>query len=801
MADFEQNLNSILDPVTADAATKNAARRAFLQSNDRDAFVSAIKATNIPDDVKAKLYEAKKPLFGRDLAGELQKDSLKSTPPPNAGPTKPLTEPKPIDNTPIPDENGSFLTDSAVKSATGRSSREWSDVATNALYNHLGGDKFKKDNPKVAAFGEFASELSKGIPELLDFATSPVGAGTIALTANPYTKAVVAPIAESLFASGGTIGLFQNWIKWHDDPTPANLAKVTKSVTAAIAPLSPALGKNPKMQEISDRISEITNGILGKSSAKRNITIKPAEIPATAQPPITKSAEESAGVFTSRTPEISTKAIEEKRQAIKDRKSQPPPLPQTAQPPPLPSRELVRQAPQEVLAPSKAAQPKTPPRFYNGPNGDVIDVTAIPQDQPQIAPPQGTPPAQIAAPEHIAALRPEQYQDLSKKYYNAPVELIQSYEKLDDVALKQVAQQAQDLQNRGDIIDPNRLQHFNESANAASAVLYQRRLNNPGQLDDPAYKYAPIPPKDITDSKQVSPPSMPVGIKQPEAVKQTVRHNVPRQETLDHKIAATLAPGSTRVNPMGGVETLMEVPTQNLRPTEGNQIFPEGIQKFIDKPELKAVAPEARAQSDGTMRIWDGHHRVEIAKANGEGKVLAWVSKAGKDNYPEIPEPPKPVEAGKPKPPEPIKEVPNYETKAPIAEKQLPAPKSVPSMPVSSKINAGPDSTGSGIHTLYSGLSEIGSAAKVGNDRYKITLNGQNLGEVDISGTSGPLVDRLEAAVRSIKPTAKPPIQGTKIEKPITTTKPVSPKGSKPTAKEKSTAKPPIASRGAGASD
>lgn len=126
-----------------------------------------------------------------------------------------------------------------------------------------------------------------------------------------------------------------------------------------------------------------------------------------------------------------------------------------------------------------------------------------------------------------------------------------------------------------------------------------------------------------------------------EAPAPTVARNIPREETLRRDVAAGLAEGSTRVNPLGGVETLRKVPIgqiheaapTELRP-EGNVIYPERVAQYRENPS--PVAPELRVDPDGGFSIHDGHHRIAGAIERGDSTVLAWTSKADENGLPKV---------------------------------------------------------------------------------------------------------------------------------------------------------------------
>lgn len=124
--------------------------------------------------------------------------------------------------------------------------------------------------------------------------------------------------------------------------------------------------------------------------------------------------------------------------------------------------------------------------------------------------------------------------------------------------------------------------------------------------------------------------------------KPRVVENIDRAETLKPTVAAGLAPGSTRVNPKGGVETLERVPIDKIVPAkategrpQGNTIYPKKVAEYQETPS--PVAPELRTGPDGKYVTYEGHHRIEAAKANGEKTILAWTSKPGPDGLPEVP--------------------------------------------------------------------------------------------------------------------------------------------------------------------
>ncbi len=118
-----------------------------------------------------------------------------------------------------------------------------------------------------------------------------------------------------------------------------------------------------------------------------------------------------------------------------------------------------------------------------------------------------------------------------------------------------------------------------------------------------------------------------------------VAQMIDRGQTLKPEIAEKLAPGSTRVNARGGVETLAEVPIDKIReapPTadrpQGNVMYPEVVEKYRATPS--PVAPELRATNDGQFQIYEGHHRIAGAIARGDKSVLAWTSESGPDGFP-----------------------------------------------------------------------------------------------------------------------------------------------------------------------
>jgi hypothetical protein len=111
---------------------------------------------------------------------------------------------------------------------------------------------------------------------------------------------------------------------------------------------------------------------------------------------------------------------------------------------------------------------------------------------------------------------------------------------------------------------------------------------------------------------------------------------VSRDDSLKPEIASTLTPGTQRTNYKGGVETLTEVPLTKIERTDpGNVIYPEAVARYRENPS--PVAPELRATPDGNFSTWEGNHRIEAASEDGKKSVLAWVSKAGPDGYPEVP--------------------------------------------------------------------------------------------------------------------------------------------------------------------
>lgn len=137
----------------------------------------------------------------------------------------------------------------------------------------------------------------------------------------------------------------------------------------------------------------------------------------------------------------------------------------------------------------------------------------------------------------------------------------------------------------------------------------------------------------------------------PEPIKTEVKENLDRSETMKPEVAQTLAPGSTRVNQHGGVETLERVPLDKVHTaTEKpagipqwvwderggkNKLYPEMVSQYREFPS--PVAPELRQKDNGDYEIYDGHHRVEAARQNREKSILAWTSKPGENGLPEVP--------------------------------------------------------------------------------------------------------------------------------------------------------------------
>lgn len=128
---------------------------------------------------------------------------------------------------------------------------------------------------------------------------------------------------------------------------------------------------------------------------------------------------------------------------------------------------------------------------------------------------------------------------------------------------------------------------------------------------------------------------------------------IDRTQTLKPDVAETLAPGSTRVNAKGGVETLTEVPVAKIREAprtaerpQGNVMYPDKVEEYRQNPS--PVAPEIRQIGD-QFQIYEGHHRIAGAIARGDKSVLAWTSKPGADGLPEVtaPRPNYSVEHGK----------------------------------------------------------------------------------------------------------------------------------------------------------
>lgn len=124
---------------------------------------------------------------------------------------------------------------------------------------------------------------------------------------------------------------------------------------------------------------------------------------------------------------------------------------------------------------------------------------------------------------------------------------------------------------------------------------------------------------------------------------QSIAHEIPRQDTLNPKIAETLAEGSTRINPLGGIETLESVPLAKIQPAaptegrpQGNVLDPQKVKDYTANPP--AVAPELRTNPEGGWTTYDGHHRVQAAVERGDKYILAWTSTPGEDGLPVRPE-------------------------------------------------------------------------------------------------------------------------------------------------------------------
>lgn len=114
---------------------------------------------------------------------------------------------------------------------------------------------------------------------------------------------------------------------------------------------------------------------------------------------------------------------------------------------------------------------------------------------------------------------------------------------------------------------------------------------------------------------------------------------VPREDSLDPEVAATLAPGSMRLNPDGTIQELKRIPLnkvtvitkkpagipQDVWDKRGgkNTIYPEIVNKYATNPS--PIAPEMIDAENGQYGIWDGHHRVEGARQRGDSSILAWV--------------------------------------------------------------------------------------------------------------------------------------------------------------------------------
>jgi uncharacterized ParB-like nuclease family protein len=107
----------------------------------------------------------------------------------------------------------------------------------------------------------------------------------------------------------------------------------------------------------------------------------------------------------------------------------------------------------------------------------------------------------------------------------------------------------------------------------------------------------------------------------------SVQKNIDRNETLKPEVARTLAVGSTRVNVKGGVETLMEIPMDQVDRMPGNRMFEEAIQKHTDNPS--PVDIEIRQEPNSRYKLYDGHHRFEALRRQGAKTIRAWVSKSG----------------------------------------------------------------------------------------------------------------------------------------------------------------------------
>lgn len=182
----------------------------------------------------------------------------------------------------------------------------------------------------------------------------------------------------------------------------------------------------------------------------------------------------------------------------------------------LQAKKDVPKEPTEIIpAPKDRPTPGTPPRFYAG--DQVIDADSIPQETPkgqsQIAAPTANPALEGTTIDQKALPAPnEANTELSAKFNNAPAHLISAFEGLDDTALKHIAAQAQEALTNKTVVDPAKFQQAHDSSNAALAVLYKRRYNNPSQMGDPAYKYAPGPlaGETLPDESKVVAPSQPV---------------------------------------------------------------------------------------------------------------------------------------------------------------------------------------------------------------------------------------------------------------------------------------------------
>lgn len=103
--------------------------------------------------------------------------------------------------------------------------------------------------------------------------------------------------------------------------------------------------------------------------------------------------------------------------------------------------------------------------------------------------------------------------------------------------------------------------------------------------------------------------------------------------------------GATRANAAGGQDTLMDVPLEKIQPAsptpyrpQGNTIYPDKVKEYQNT--AVSAPPELRSGENGNYETFDGHHRIEAAKANGKKSILSWVPKTG-EAAPVVPPPPK----------------------------------------------------------------------------------------------------------------------------------------------------------------